>query len=327
MQLSFGAYTIGTFAFFGSFLMVFFFGTGLVSIPLDFILNWLDKPKPMNESQFKKEKDSLVKQIEYILEQGRDLYENRLKIDVDKEEGKIGRFAYMRESRKSTTEQHEFEANCILIEREFENLQATAQYKHKVEPLKYTCSFILGLLTIVLFFIIFVQMWTAGTLRYDDKQKNPWLSTELDNLSRSPNWSFVAVLCFCFFGYYFFLASLVGNIKFGLRFFSLSFYPMVPKETFVNSFIVNALVMNIWMVALTYQSIDLFRQFFTGTQAAILFQVITKNQMFYGWAFRRQVFNTATIVWVFIAIIYFALKPREKINDNMVKRKDLESKK
>jgi len=39
------------------------------------------------------------------------------------------------------------------------------------------------------------------------------------------------------------------------------------------------------------------------------------------------VFNTATIVWVFIALIYLSLKPREKIDDDMIKKKDLNNKK
>lgn len=145
-------------------------------------------------------------------------------------------------------------------------------------------------------------------------------------LSESPNWSFLSSIFFCFFGFYFFYATCLGNIKFGLRFFSLSFYPMVPKETFVSSFIINAILMNVWMIALVYEIIDLFRQYFTGTEAAVFFQVIAKNQMFYGWAFRRSVFNTAAITWVFLSLIYLSLKPREKIDSGQVKKKDLESK-
>jgi hypothetical protein len=121
-------------------------------------------------------------------------------------------------------------------------------------------------------------MWVAGSLRSNNKQKDPWLSTEFDELSRSPNWSFLTTILFCFFGYYLFYATFVGNVKFGLRFFSLSFYPMIPKETFVNAFLINALIINIWMVALTYELVDLFRQLFSGTEAAVFFQVIAKNQ-------------------------------------------------
>ena len=100
---------------------------------------------------------------------------------------------------------------------------------------------------------------------------------------------------------------------------------MMPHETFTNSFIVNALLMNIWMHSCTFWLIDLFRGYFRGTQAAIFFQVIAKNQVFYGWAFKEYVFNTAAIVWIFLVLIYMSLKPREKINDDLIKKKDLSS--
>lgn len=60
-QLTFAAYTIGAGAFWGSFLFVFFAGTGLVAIPFTHIIAWADRPVAMNESEFKKKKDGLVK--------------------------------------------------------------------------------------------------------------------------------------------------------------------------------------------------------------------------------------------------------------------------
>jgi len=85
------------------------------------------------------------------------------------------------------------------------------------------------------------------------------------------NWSFLAIIFFILIATYMFYAAFLGNVKFGLRFFSLSFYPLVPKETFVNSFIVNAFLMNIWMHSFTYSMVDLYRQLFAGTQVAIFF--------------------------------------------------------
>jgi len=200
-----------------------------------------------------------------MLGQGRELYEGKIKMDAEREEGRLGIFGYWKGQRASNKTQHEFEANCMLIEKDFEQLNMIAQYKHKVEPCRYTFNFLFGLIGLVVSMILFVQMWVAGTLRFEDRQHSPWLSTELDNMLRSPNWSFMSIIIFCFFATYLFYATLLGNIKFGLRFFSLSFYPLVPHETFVNSFIINAFLMNLWMHALTFELIDLFRQFFAGT--------------------------------------------------------------
>ena len=125
--------------------------------------------------------------------------------------------------------------------------------------MRYTMHFLMGWISIFMFLVVFIQMWTAGTLRFEGRQKNPWLSNILDRLLLSKNWSFLATPCFTAFGFYLFYATLMGNIKFGLRFFSLNFYPMVPRETFVNSFVVNAFLMNVWMYALIYELVDLFR--------------------------------------------------------------------
>lgn len=151
----------------------------------------------------------------------------------------------------------------------------------------YTLNFIMGFVTSIIFVILFIQMWVAGTLRFSGRQMNPYLNNRIEDMFNSPNTSFIGVIFFIFIGYYMFYATVKGNIKFGLRFFSFTFYPLVPGETFVNSFLINAVLMNIYMHGLIYSIIDLFRQFHRGTQAAIFFQVIVKNSQIFGWAFRR----------------------------------------
>jgi len=55
--------------------------------------------------------------------------------------------------------------------------------------------------------------------------------------------------------------------------------------------------------------------------------VIAKYSRFHGWALNHSVFNIALVVWIFLSLIYFTLKPREKINDGMeIKLKDLSAK-
>mmetsp|Transcript_14819 Transcript_14819/g.25201 ORF Transcript_14819/g.25201 Transcript_14819/m.25201 type:complete len:282 (-) Transcript_14819:35-880(-) len=83
-QLTFPMYTIGAGAFWGQFLLVFFMGTGLVSIPFGFITAWADRPRPMDESKFKQEKDMLAKQVDYMLKDGKKIYEEKLKLDAQK---------------------------------------------------------------------------------------------------------------------------------------------------------------------------------------------------------------------------------------------------
>jgi len=267
-QLTFAAYCIGAFAFWGSFMWVFFFGMGLVAIPFSNIIAYLDRPKPMKEDEFKKKKDELTKKIEFMLAKGRTLYEAKMKLDDDKAK-KTGDasnvFKAMRKGRALEKQQHEFEANCIIVENEFRVLDKVAQFNKKVEPCKYLARYVMGLLGIVFFFVIFVQMWTGATLRSAGKVKSPYLSRDLELLYLDKNWSFMSIVGFCFFAVYMFYATFLGSVKFGLRFFSVALYPMVPGETFTNSFIINVFFMNIWMYSLIYHIVNLFRQFFSGS--------------------------------------------------------------
>lgn len=55
------------------------------------------------------------------------------------------------------------------------------------------------------------------------------------------------ILC----GYYFLLSAFKGNIKLGMRFLFVTFYPIAAKDTYVNSFFINAIVLNLYSVAVT----------------------------------------------------------------------------
>ena len=61
---------------------------------------------------------------------------------------------------------------------------------------------------------------------------------------------FLASVVLILLGMFMVIAALNGHIKLGLRFFFISFYPVVPKETFVNAFMANCMVMNLWMTSL-----------------------------------------------------------------------------
>lgn len=107
--------------------------------------------------------------------------------------------------------------------------------------------------------MVLTNMFVAGTLRFNGRQKEPGLITMVEDLHQSSNWSFFGPILFILMASYLFYATMIGNIKFGLRFFTLQFYPMIPGETFTNSFIINAIIMNIWMHSLVYWIIDLNR--------------------------------------------------------------------
>lgn len=92
-------------------------------------------------------------------------------------------------------------------------------------------------------------MFLYVILKINGRPVTPFLNALLEKIEVSPASVFATVL-FALIGYYFMFATIKGNIRIGMRCFCFSFYPLMPNETFVNAFIFNALLMNIWMFAL-----------------------------------------------------------------------------
>ena len=218
----------------------------------------------------------------------------------------------------------------MLVEKSFTNLQTVAQFNAKVEPCKYWGYLLAGIILSVWGVYFQVHLWGAGCLtdgvRRDGAQASSFLDGDIEDLGRSENLGFLSTVAFLFVILYVYFSAIHGNIKFGLRFFSVTFYPLVPGETFCNSFIVNAILLNLYTPACVFFICDLFRQYTRGTEAAKFMNVIARHQVFYGWAFQRGVFVIAIITWSYTSLLYFILKPREKIDDGDIKARDLGSK-
>lgn len=109
---------------------------------------------------------------------------------------------------------------------------------------------LLGLMSAVIsvFFMIHIFMYAA--LRVENKNVQQFLNAAVDKLYPTlAGWLGLAIMTLTCG--YFLAATVVGNYKFGVRFFFTNFYPLVPKQTFSNYFFANCLNMNIWMFSLT----------------------------------------------------------------------------
>lgn len=100
-QLTFAAYMIGATAFWGNAVFLFFVSTGLIAIPFEHIIAWVDQPKPMHsEGDFKKEKEELAKTIKWVLDKGKSVYDKKVALDQELDEGgtctKIAKYGKIR---------------------------------------------------------------------------------------------------------------------------------------------------------------------------------------------------------------------------------------
>ena len=162
-------------------------------------------------------------------------------------------------------------------------------------------------------------------MKVDGKYVEPFLNDMLEQTEESAL-GFLASVMILGIGFFLCISALNGNIKLGLRFFFISFYPILPKETFVNSFMANCMVLNLWMASLIQFMNFMFRGYLRGTESAKIFEVQVRNMYFFGWFFQSNFFIVWTMVWWGISLIYLILKPLDKINLGPdVKRADLSS--
>jgi LMBR1 domain-containing protein 1 len=200
----------------------------------------------------------------------------------------------------------------MIAEREFEKLDMIASYKDKVEPCRWTCYLISGGLMAVVSIIFMIHIFLYAVLKVENKNVQPFLNGVLESLETSRA-SFFATLFIVLFCFYLMFAAVRGNVKFGLRFFFISFYPIVPKETFISSFFANCLIMNVWMFAMMQLCTQLFRGYIRGTDAAKIYLVHVRHMDGMGWVWEKNFFIVWAAVWWFVSFIYFCLKPQEKI--------------
>lgn len=112
--------------------------------------------------------------------------------------------------------------------------------------------------------MILIHWFCYCTLKVDERYVEPFLNDMLESIEDSAL-GFLASVMLLAIGLFLCIATINGNIKLGLRFFFVSFYPILPKETFVNSFMANCLVMNLWMSALIQFMNFMFRGYLRGT--------------------------------------------------------------
>jgi LMBR1 domain-containing protein 1 len=165
----------------------------------------------------------------------------------------------------------------------------------------YIFKLILGIICIVISLILVIHIFCYLLLKVDGRPVNPFLNDMLESLEQSKV-SVLATIVFALIGYYMMIAAIKGNVRVGMRVLCFTFYPLLPNETFVNSFVFNAILMNLWIFALVQFLTDMFQEYIRQTSISMIFSVQIKNMYFYQWFLRYNIF-----VYMITVSIHFIL--------------------
>jgi LMBR1 domain-containing protein 1 len=143
---------------------------------------------------------------------------------------------------------------------------------------------------------------------------------------RAGHVEFLSTTMFALLALYLLWCTIKGNIKFGLRFFCITFFPMRPNETFLSSLIFNVFMINVWSFALIQYLTLNFSMFARNTDAFLIFIVQVENAWFYKFFYSNNLFTWVLIIWIILAFFYLIFKPRERLSlEDQVMNKDLEA--
>ena len=221
MAVSFQVYVSGWLTFFGWILLIIFGGAGIVGIPFDLINAWRNRPRIMDENVFRERKEYLSKGVEELVKIGKELVQDNK--EAEKDSSICGGFI---KHKILSVKQREYEVQCMLAEKEFDRLEKSASYYSKVEPMTDTIKLLAGLASIFITMAILIHIMVYILLQINDKSIHPFFNQTMQTLDEL-NLSFISNALFCFVGFYFMAAAVMGNIKFGLRIYSVPFFPMV----------------------------------------------------------------------------------------------------
>lgn len=113
-----------------------------------------------------------------MMQMGKQLIEDKKKLaDQTRRMFMFGRW---RAKSALKSEQHQFEINCVIAEREFQKLDRIASYSSKVEPLKYTLKLAVAIIVAALSVLISIHLYCNVALKVDGKTIEPFLNDMLE---------------------------------------------------------------------------------------------------------------------------------------------------
>lgn len=118
------------------------------------------------------------------------------------------------------------------------------------------------------------------------------------------------------FGYltiYFLWCVQKGNIKFGMQIpFLCRFHPLKEKETWLNSFLFNVILLIIASVGITQLCVSCFPLYTRNTEIYTIFTVQINYMHFYQPIYSSNAFPIALIGWSLLTLIYLLVTCNRK---------------
>eukprot|EP01004_Peranema_trichophorum_P003519 NODE_2502_length_1564_cov_85.503817_g2155_i0.p1 GENE.NODE_2502_length_1564_cov_85.503817_g2155_i0~~NODE_2502_length_1564_cov_85.503817_g2155_i0.p1 ORF type:complete len:491 (-),score=50.20 NODE_2502_length_1564_cov_85.503817_g2155_i0:91-1512(-) len=277
-------YAIAIICFVGWIQLIFFGGSGMASLPIDMILGWYHRPRPMSINEYSAEKSRIANISEELMTNGKEL-EHKVKADG------LGR--------KIKKEIHVFKLAVTKLKQDLDKCEISYRDAGG-SPFIAWSMLLLGIITGVI-----AILWILHILLNNAANVAPFLNTMFIGLDRA--WGFLGTIAYSIFTFYLLWALFKGVIAVGTRFPWFSIHPMKPHDTLMNAFLFNTLIILLGSVPVTQFASQSFRSYASHTAVDSLFQTYIANLKGIGVVFGY--FQYALLAVVLISFVLLLICP------------------
>eukprot|EP01006_Ploeotia_vitrea_P050656 TRINITY_DN67480_c6_g4_i1.p1 TRINITY_DN67480_c6_g4~~TRINITY_DN67480_c6_g4_i1.p1 ORF type:complete len:513 (-),score=38.40 TRINITY_DN67480_c6_g4_i1:207-1691(-) len=285
-------YAIAILAFAGWLFFVIFGGVGLASLPIDLFSSFINRPIALTTGEYAARKakyadlsDELIRRGEMLLEKSK-----------TKSGPKIKRVM------------NEFTFETKELEKQFKKTEMA--YKEGGEsPFISFGKILLGILGSIVSILWVLHMILNNTI-------HPPIYPMLNSLFRTLDgwWGFLGTIAYAVFTMYLLWATIAGVVKVSNRFMFFEIHPLKPHDTLVNSFLFNALVLQLVAVTITQFAAMSLQGYATGTAVNSMFVTYIQNLQGLGVIFKYV--QWALLVSVGVGFVFSCLCPYKRHEDD-----------
>jgi LMBR1 domain-containing protein 1 len=301
-SVSFPVYLIGLAGWIGWFLFSVFLGVGLTSMPFDFILSFIYRPRQLPPDEFAQKEIEIQERTNDILEIAKLLRKDH--------KGFIEGFASKGEKRKRMVtdrlEVNKLAQMVYILEKDVEALKACKNFMNEYNPLipyfKLVAGCVFGSVSLLWLLQIILYMLTDPPI---SKFLNEYL------ISFDTFFPMFGNISYAFLSLYLLFCTISGCFKIGLRFLCIKIHPMEANATYTNSFLFNLAIMMICTIPIVHFCTIALGGYTRNTDSYLMFKVQIGHLHFYSTFYEKNVFPYVVLISAGCMMLYLLWKPRD----------------
>lgn len=289
--------------FVGWFFFVLFGGIGIIALPFDLIMGYVYRPKPRPALEMAEKKVALRRRCEELLAFTKGVEGMAL----DGEEA-AGAFSKWRAGRQIKTKEGKLQKELYLLEQEMEIYELESQLK--ANPLTDALKLALGVFLAFISFVIILHVLLYNLIVVNGRPANLFLNSFLFWLEFSIA-RFVSTIFFAAFGVYLVFCVVKGAVRFGLRvFFLIKIHPMKLNNTYMNSFLFNAIMIMLASLGSIHFTVILFANYMRLTSGSIVFGTLLTKLRVLKFFWQYKVFLYVFLFFAAVTSGWLMWKPK-----------------